>query len=83
MLVIHDNQTFVNLAIRLVQEGDGMNMVDSYSVDGFRLTNDTKVLGPCIIFPNAVLKWAVTGIEDLTGRDAVAFADYFSKFALL
>jgi uncharacterized protein len=48
-----------------------MNMVDSYSVDGFRLTNDTKVLGPCIIFPNAVLKWAVTGIEDLTGRDAV------------
>jgi hypothetical protein len=67
-----------------MQEGDGMNMVDSYSVDGFRLTNDTKVLGPCIIFPNAVLKWAVNGIEDLTGRDAVvAFPGYFLKFRLL
>jgi len=48
-----------------------MNMIDSYSVDGFRLTNNTKVLGPCIIFPNAVLKWCVTGVEDLTGRETL------------
>ena len=34
---------------------DGVNMVDSYSQDGFRLNDDTKILGPCVVFPTAVL----------------------------
>jgi hypothetical protein len=51
-----------------VEETDGVNMIDSYSLDGFRLSTDTKVLGPCIIFPNTVLKWVVSGVADLTGR---------------
>ena len=32
-----------------------INMVDSYAVDGFRLNDDTKILGPCVIFPTQIL----------------------------
>ena len=32
-----------------------INMVDSYAVDGFRLNDDTKILGPCVVFPTHVL----------------------------
>ena len=35
-----------------------VNMVDSYAVDGFRLNDNTKILGPCIVFPTQVLgRW--------------------------
>jgi hypothetical protein len=51
----------------IFKETEGVNLIDSYSLDGFRLSTDTKVLGPCIIFPNAVLKWVVSGPGDLTG----------------
>jgi uncharacterized protein len=52
-----------------------VNLIDSYSLDGFRLSTDTKVLGPCIILPNAVLKWVVSGPEDLTGQTISAASD--------
>ena len=31
------------------------NLIDSFSVDGFRLNDNTKILGPCIVFPTQVL----------------------------
>ena len=31
-----------------------VNMVDSFAVDGFRLNDDTKILGPCVVFPTQV-----------------------------
>jgi len=31
-----------------------VNMIDSYAVDGFRLNDDTKILGPCVIFPTQI-----------------------------
>ena len=40
----------------LNEESSGLvNMVDSFAVDGFRLNDDTKILGPCVIFPTQVL----------------------------
>ena len=39
----------------LNEDSMGINMIDSYSRDGFRLNDDTKILGPCVIFPTAVL----------------------------
>ena len=32
-----------------------VNLIDSYAVDGFRLNDNTKILGPCVVFPNQVL----------------------------
>lgn len=34
-------------------------MIDSFAQDGFRLSDDTKILGPCVIFPTAVLGNAI------------------------
>ena len=39
----------------LNEDCEGINMIDSYAQDGFRLSDDTKILGPCIVFPTAVL----------------------------
>jgi hypothetical protein len=39
----------------LNEDAHGINMIDSYAQDGFRLNDDTKILGPCIVFPTAVL----------------------------
>ena len=32
-----------------------VNLIDSFAVDGFRLNDNTKILGPCIVFPTQVL----------------------------
>jgi len=57
-------KTTVNM---LNQENIGFaNMIDSFAVDGFRLNSDTKIFGPCIVFPNHVLSWRVRGHEDIT-----------------
>ena len=32
-----------------------VNLIDSYAVDGFRLNDNTKILGPCVVFPTQVL----------------------------
>ena len=55
----------------LNEDCDTVNMIDSYARDGFRLNDDTKILGPCIVFPTAVLGWRVGGAEDIT-EDALA-----------
>ncbi len=34
-------------------------MVDAFSARGFTLNNGMKVVGPMVIFPNAVLSWRV------------------------
>ena len=45
-------QTSVSI---LNDDCEGINMIDSFAQDGFRLSDDTKILGPCVIFPTAVL----------------------------
>ena len=32
-----------------------VNLIDSFAVDGFRLNDNTKILGPCVVFPTQVL----------------------------
>ena len=43
----------------LNEDCEGINMIDSFAQDGFRLSDDTKILGPCVIFPTAVLGKAI------------------------
>jgi len=49
------------------------NMIDSFAVDGFRLNSDTKIFGPCIVFPNHVLSWRVRSHEDITEESLSLF----------
>ena len=57
-------QTSVSI---LNDDCEGINMIDSYAQDGFRLSDDTKILGPCIIFPTAVLGKVSTRVILLRG----------------
>jgi len=60
----------------LNEDCEGINMIDSYAQDGFRLSDDTKILGPCIVFPTAVLGWRIRGVKDVN-------EDSLSLFTLL
>jgi len=48
-----------------------VNLIDSFAVDGFRLNDNTKILGPCIVFPTQVLVWKIDGPEDIN-EDSLA-----------
>lgn len=63
-------KTTINI---LNEEAKGINMVDSFSQDGFRLNDDTKILGPCVVFPTAVLGWRVGGAEEITEESLALF----------
>jgi len=67
----------------LNKEAVGVNMIDSVGMDGFRLNSDTKVLGPCAIFPNAVLAWRVRGPEDITEESLSLFKILAPKLDVL
>ena len=43
-----------------------VNLIDSFAVDGFRLNDNTKILGPCIVFPTQVLCKFMNHLSTLT-----------------
>jgi NADH dehydrogenase [ubiquinone] 1 alpha subcomplex assembly factor 3 len=57
----------------LNEDAQGINMIDSYAQDGFRLNDDTKILGPCIVFPTAVLGWRIRSAADITEESLTLF----------
>jgi len=68
----------------LNEESVGLvNMVDSFAVDGFRLNDDTKILGPCVIFPTQVLAWNVSGAEDISEESLALFTILDPKLDVL
>jgi len=60
-----------------------VNLIDSYAVDGFRLNDNTKILGPCIVFPTQVLLWNVDGPEDITEDSLALFTVLDPKIDVL
>eukprot|EP00092_Neocalanus_flemingeri_P097073 GFUD01123659.1.p1 GENE.GFUD01123659.1~~GFUD01123659.1.p1 ORF type:complete len:226 (-),score=62.48 GFUD01123659.1:43-720(-) len=60
-----------------------VNMVDSYAVDGFRLNDNTKILGPCIVFPTHILGWMVEGAHDITEESLALFTILDPKLDVL
>lgn len=48
-------------------------MVDSFSVNGFRLNNNMKVFGPLVIFPTCVFSWALRDYSDLKPESLTIF----------
>jgi len=60
-----------------------VNLIDSYAVDGFRLNDNTKILGPCIVFPTQVLLWNVDGPEEITEDSLALFTVLDPKIDVL
>merc|ERR1711915_261288 len=60
-----------------------VNLIDSFAVDGFRLNDNTKILGPCVVFPAHVLGWVVDGPEDITEESLSLFTVLDPKLDVL
>jgi len=63
-------KTTVNI---LNEDSIGFNMIDSYSQRGFRLNDNTFIVGPSVIFPTAVLRWNVTSAKNITMQSLSLF----------
>jgi len=57
----------------LNQELHGVNMIDSFSSSGFRLNDNSVLLGPSIVFPTTVLRWNVEDSDDITEESLALF----------
>ena len=42
------------------QEDESHNYIEAYSIYGFKLASGFRILGPCALFPKAVLHWGVS-----------------------
>ena len=51
-----------------------VNLIDSFAVDGFRLNDNTKILGPCVVFPTQVLCKLTSRL--IMGSSKVFFSQY-------
>lgn len=60
----------------LNEDCEGINMIDSFAQDGFRLSDDTKILGPCVIFPTAVLGNAICTVYTIIFLNCVVLAKF-------
>ncbi|GAB1609671.1 NADH dehydrogenase [ubiquinone] 1 alpha subcomplex assembly factor 3-like [Argonauta hians] len=60
----------------LNKEEDSGIMVEAYSPHGFKLNNNIRIFGPCVLFPRSILHWNVGGPEDIN-------EDSLSLFCLL
>lgn len=50
-----------------------VNMIHTYSQIGFRLTNNSFLLGPTIILPDKVFHWHIEGDEDIHAKSLEFF----------
>jgi len=63
-------KTTINI---LNMEMAGMNLIDSFSTAGFRLNDNSVIIGPAIIFPTAVLRWCITSAAQITEESLALF----------
>jgi len=57
----------------LNEEFVGMNFIDSFSTSGFRLNDNSVIIGPTVIFPTAVLRWKVGSAQEITEESLSLF----------
>ncbi|KAK7582656.1 hypothetical protein V9T40_014101 [Parthenolecanium corni] len=50
-----------------------LNMIETYSQIGFRLTNNAFLLGPTIILPDKVFHWYIDGDEEINAKSLEFF----------
>jgi len=58
------------------QEDESHNYIEAYSIYGFKLASGFRILGPCALFPKAVLHWGVASAAKIT-------EDHLSLFCML
>jgi len=67
----------------LNQEMQGINLIDSYSSSGFRLNDNSFLIGPSIIFPTAVFSWNIRSATDITEESLAIFTMLDPRLDLL
>lgn len=69
--------------IRVLDEGDKIMYVQSYSSTGFRVTGNLVVNGSLIMFPTNIFSWAVKRGEDITEESLLLFDLIVPKMKIL
>jgi len=57
----------------LNQDLQGVNLIDSYSEEGFRLNDNSLIIGPAVVFPTAVLRWGINSAAEITEESLSLF----------
>lgn len=79
-----DGETYSKSSLSLItKEDDSQNYVAAYNSYGFRLTSGFHILGPCALFPRAVLHWNVPSAEKITPASLSLFCMLYPKLDIL
>ncbi|XP_005091993.2 NADH dehydrogenase [ubiquinone] 1 alpha subcomplex assembly factor 3 [Aplysia californica] len=69
-----DGEAYSKTNISLMtKEDETHTYVEAFSPYGFRLTSGFRVLGPCALFPRAVLHWNVSSADKITPESLSLF----------
>ncbi|XP_074646103.1 NADH dehydrogenase [ubiquinone] 1 alpha subcomplex assembly factor 3-like [Tubulanus polymorphus] len=69
--------------ISILNQDQESILINSYSQMGFRLNNGMRVIGPCVIFPNSILQWNVSGSHDINKDSLSLFTVIEPKLDIL
>ncbi|GFR75768.1 NADH dehydrogenase [ubiquinone] 1 alpha subcomplex assembly factor 3 [Elysia marginata] len=79
-----DGETYSKSNLSLItKEDDTQNYIAAYNSYGFRLTSGFHILGPCALFPRAVLHWSVPSADKITPASLSLFCMLYPKLDIL
>ncbi|KAH9512716.1 NADH dehydrogenase [ubiquinone] 1 alpha subcomplex assembly factor 3 [Bulinus truncatus] len=67
----------------IAQDDKSMTYIQAYGRYGFRLVSGFSVLGPCIVFPRAILSWKVPSADKITPESLSLFSLLEPKLDIL
>ncbi len=54
--------------VKILNENQDYLLVDAYSKYGFLLSNNVRIMGPCVVLPDAILSWKIPNPPEMTER---------------
>ncbi|GFO21789.1 NADP dehydrogenase [ubiquinone] 1 alpha subcomplex assembly factor 3 [Plakobranchus ocellatus] len=79
-----DGESYSKSSLSLItKEDETQNYIEAFSAYGFRLTSGFNILGPCALFPRAVLHWNVASSEKITPESLSLFCMLYPKLDIL
>ena len=59
--------------VKILNEQTDHLLIDAYNQFSFLLNNNVRVMGPCVILPDAIMHWKIPNPVDLDERAFVLF----------
>ena len=59
--------------VDILNESSSKIMIDGFSTTGFLLNNNTRVMGPVIVMPDAILQWNISSVLSVDEKAFVLF----------